>query len=155
MPIDDEIATSTNGPAVRQFSVMLQNRAGALAALLKLLRTSHIEVVGLSVQDARDATIARLVVSDPEQTQHLFLEKGIPHTSCDLLVVELKDSSTNLLQCLDHLMAAETNVDFCYPLLPCHRGTAMLAMHVEDLEFAYSILNTAGFTMIWQTDLSR
>ncbi len=155
MPIDEIAATIAHGPAVKQFSVMLQNRAGALAVLLKLLRNSHIEVIGLSVQDARDATIARIVVSDPEQTQHLFLEKGIPHTSCELLVVELKDSSTNLLQCLDHLMAAETNVDFCYPLLPCHRGTSMLALHVEDLEFAYSILHSAGFVMIWQTDLSR
>jgi hypothetical protein len=47
-----------HGEPVRQFSVMLPNRAGALAAMVKLLRASSIEVVGLSVQDSRDATVA-------------------------------------------------------------------------------------------------
>ncbi|MBU6327085.1 MAG: hypothetical protein KGQ89_05615 [Verrucomicrobia bacterium] len=140
---------------MKQFSVMLQNRVGALAALVKMLRMSAIEVMGLSVQDARDATIARIVVSDPEQTEQLFLEKGIPHTVCELLVVELKEAGPNLLQCLDHLMGAETNIDFAYPLLPAYRGYSLLALHVDDLEFATSVLNSAGFVLLWQDSLSR
>ena len=134
---------------------MLQNRVGALAALVKMLRMSAIEVMGLSVQDARDATIARIVVSDPGQTEQLFLEKGIPHTVCELLVVELKEAGPNLLQCLDHLMGAETNIDFAYPLLPAYRGYSLLALHVDDLEFATSVLNSAGFVLLWQDSLSR
>ena len=134
---------------------MLQNRVGALAALVKMLRMSAIEVMGLSVQDARDATIARIVVSDPEQTEQLFLEKGIPHTVCELLVVELKEAGPNLLQCLDHLMGAETNIDFAYPLLPAYRGYSLLALHVDELEFATSVLNSAGFVLLWQDSLSR
>ena len=55
--------TTDHGPPVKQFSVMLQNRVGALAALVKMLRMSAIEVMGLSVQDARDATIARIASS--------------------------------------------------------------------------------------------
>jgi hypothetical protein len=147
--------TTDHGPPVKQFSVMLQNRVGALAALVKMLRMSAIEVMGLSVQDARDATIARIVVSDPEQTEQLFLEKGIPHTVCELLVVELKEAGPNLLQCLDHLMGAETNIDFAYPLLPAYRGYSLLALHVDDLEFATSVLNSAGFVLLWQDSLSR
>ena len=147
--------TTDHGPPVKQFSVMLQNRVGALAALVKMLRMSAIEVMGLSVQDARDATIACIVVSDPEQTEQLFLEKGIPHTVCELLVVELKEAGPNLLQCLDHLMGAETNIDFAYPLLPAYRGSSLLALHVDDLEFATSVLNSAGFVLLWQDSLSR
>lgn len=71
--------TIHHGPPVIQFSVMLQNRVGALAALVKMLRSTAIEVLGLSVQDARDATIARIVVSDPETTEQLFLEIGRAH----------------------------------------------------------------------------
>ena len=147
--------TTNHGPPVKQFSVMLQNRVGALAALVKLLRMTAIEVVGLSVQDARDATIARIVVSDPELTEQLFIEKGIPHTTCELLVIELREAGPNLLQCLDHLMGAETNVDFAYPLLPSYRGISLLAMHVDDLEFAASVLNQSGFVLVWQDTLSR
>ena len=140
---------------VRQFSVLLQNRAGALAALVKLLRSSHIEVIGLSMQDSRDATVARLIVSDPETTAQLFMEKGIPHATCELVVVALRESGPGLLQCLETLMIAETNIDFAYALLPCPARHSMLAMHVEDYEFALAILHQSGFKLIYQNDLSR
>ncbi len=144
-----------HGTPVRQFSVMLPNRVGALAALAKLLRASAIEVIGLSVQDSRDATVARLVVSDPESTEHLFMEKGIPHASCELVVVSLRESGPGLMQCLDTLMIAETNIDFAYALLPSPGGHAMLALHVEDYEFAVAILHQSGFKLMYQDDLSR
>jgi hypothetical protein len=144
-----------HGAPVRQFSVMLPNRAGALASMVKLLRSAGIEVIGLSVQDSRDATVARLVVSDPDTTEQWFIEKGVPHTVCDLVVVALRESGPGLLQCLDTLMIAETNIDFAYALLPSHGGQSMLAMHVEDYEFAVAILHQSGFRLIYQEDLSR
>lgn len=144
-----------HGEPVRQFAVMLPNRAGALAAMVKLLRASSIEVIGLSVQDSRDATIARIVVSDPESTEQLFMEKGIPHTTCELVVVAMRESGPGLLQCLDTLMIAETNIDFAYALMPCPEGNSMLAMHVEDYEFAVAILHQSGFKLMYQDDLSR
>lgn len=151
----DTTHTIDHGAPVRQFSVMLPNRAGALAALVKLLRTYAIEVIGLSMQDSRDATVARLVVSDPDTTESIFMEKGIPHTTCELVVVAMRESGPGLLQCLDTLMVAETNVDFAYALMPGPQGQAMLAMHVEDYEFAVSVLHTSGFKLLYQEDLSR
>lgn len=153
-----ELETGTlidHGSPVRQFSVMLPNRVGALAALVKMLRASNIEVIGLSVQDSRDATVARLVVSDPDTTEQIFIEKGIPHATCDIVVVALRESGPGLLQCLDTLMIAETNIDFAYALLPCPIGQSLLAMHVEDYEFAVAILHQSGFKLMYQADLSR
>lgn len=158
MEPETELETDTlvdHSSPVRQFSVMLPNRVGALAALVKLLRASSIEVIGLSVQDSRDATVARLVVSDPDTTERIFMEKGIPHTSCELIVVALREAGPGLLQCLDTLMIAETNIDFAYALLPNPNGQSMLAMHVEDYEFAIAILHQSGFHLMYQDDLSR
>jgi hypothetical protein len=158
MESEMELETGTlidHGTPVRQFSVMLPNRVGALAALVKMLRGSAIEVIGLSVQDSRDATVARLVVSDPETTEQIFIEKGIPFATCEIVVVALRESGPGLLQCLDTLMIAETNIDFAYALLPCPDSQSMLAMHVEDYEFAVAILHQSGFKLLYQNDLSR
>lgn len=158
MESEVELETGTlidHGTPVRQFSVLLPNRVGALAALVKMLRASAIEVIGLSVQDSRDATVARLVVSDPDGTEQIFMEKGIPHASCELVVVALRESGPGLLQCLDTLMIAETNIDFAYALLPRPENQSMLAMHVEDYEFAVAILHQSGFKLMYQDDLSR
>jgi hypothetical protein len=144
-----------HGEPVTQFAIMLPNRVGALAALVKLLRGSAIEVIGLSVQDSRDATIARLVVSDPDTAQRLFIEKGIPHTTCEMIVVALRESGPGLLHCLDTLMIAETNIDFAYALMPGPDHHSLLAMHVEDYEFALAILHQSGFKLMYQEDLSR
>ena len=144
-----------HSPPVRQFSVMLPNRAGAFAALVKLLRTSGIEVVGVSVQDSRDATVARIVVSDPDAAEHIFMEKGIPYTTCELVVIAMRETGPGLLQCLDTLMVAETNIDFAYSLMPSPEGHALLAMHVEDFEFAVSVLHQSGFKLMYQEDISR
>ncbi|WP_411826970.1 hypothetical protein [Luteolibacter sp. AS25] len=152
-PIEEEVAE--NGSPVRQFSVMLPNRVGALASLVKLLRGSHIEVIGLSVQDSKDATVARLILSDTDSAEAIFCEKGIAHTTCELVVVALKEAGPGLLQCLDILMTAETNLDFAYAMLPGPDGQALLAMHVEDYEFATCVLNRSGFKLMYEEDLIR
>lgn len=144
-----------HGEPVRQFSVLLPNRAGAFAAMVKLLRTHSIEVIGLSVQDSRDATVARIVVSDPDATEQLFMEKGIPHTTCELVVIAMREAGPGLLQCLDSLMIAETNIDFAYALMPSPEGQSLLALHVEDYEFAVAILHQSGFKLMYQEDISR
>jgi hypothetical protein len=144
-----------HGEPVRQFSVLLPNRVGAFAALVKLLRTNGVEVIGLSVQDSRDATVARLVVSDPATTEQLFMEKGIPYTTCELVVLAMREAGPGLLQCLDSLMIAETNIDFAYALMPSPEGQSLLAMHVEDYEFAVAVLHQSGFKLMYQEDLSR
>ena len=147
--------TIAPGSPVKQFSVLLPNRAGALASLVKLLRSAALEVVGLSVQDSRDATIARLVVTDPDLAEQIFVEKGIPHTTCELVVISLRESGPELLPVLDTLMVAETNIDFAYALMPSPHGHTLLALHVEDYDFALGVLNNAGFKLVCQEELSR
>jgi hypothetical protein len=150
-----ELTTLLPGDPVRQFSVMLANRAGSFERLMRLLKKNHIELLGISMQDSRDATVARIVVSDPDLTEQVFLERGIPHTTSELLVVALRDSGAELIECLHNLHLAETNIDFTYSLLPHPEGLTLVAFHLEDLEFGRSVLHTAGFKVMSQKDLSR
>jgi hypothetical protein len=39
--------------------------------------------------------------------------------------------------------------------MPGPQGQSLLAMHVEDYDFAISILNQSGFKLMYQEDLSR
>lgn len=151
----DEVSVKPGGTAVKQLSVMLQNRVGALSSLLKLLQREQIEVIGMSMQDSRDATIVRLIVSDPDGAAHLFIERGIPYTSCEMVVVGFRNSSEEILKCMYTLAAGETNVDFSYALLAHPEGKSLLAMHLCDYDFGSSILLQAGYTLYYQEDLSR
>ena len=148
-------ATVPMGEPVLRFSVFLPNRAGSLEALIRLLHLSRVEMLGFSVQDSRDATVARIVTSDPDSTQQIFLEKGIAHTTSPLVVVALRHAAEELQKCLHELRVAETNLDFGYTLLPHPEGRTLVALHVEDVEFAQSVLHNAGVRTVSQEELSR
>ena len=73
-----ETAQKYDGPRVKQFSVFLKNKVGALLEVVRLLRVHTVDVIGLSVQDSTDSSIVRLIVSDPEIVETLFHENEIP-----------------------------------------------------------------------------
>lgn len=92
---------------------------------------------------------------DPDLAESIFYEKGIPHTTCELVVLALKETGPDLPKCLEILMIKESNVDFAYAMLPGHDGKALLAMRVEHYDFATSILNYSGFRLLYEEDLVR
>ena len=143
------------GAPVRQFSIFLENKVGALMRLVKLLHDSQVAVLGLSVAEATDVTIVRIVVNDPDTVEQVFFERGIPFTSCSLVVVELPDGPAGLGRCLQALLEAETNIMFAFPLLTHPDGKPALALRVEDITFGMAVLTTNGFKVLYQEDLSR
>jgi hypothetical protein len=148
-------AEKRDSPQVRQFSVFLQNKVGALLGVVRLLNECHVVVLALSIQDSSESAIGRMIVSDPERVADLFSENDIPYSDCEMLVVELKDGPGDLARVLAALLMAEVNVYFSYPLLVRPNDRAVLAMHVDDNECASSVLAGEGFKLLTQGDLSR
>lgn len=148
--------TTTSGTPVRQLSVFLHNRVGSLMALVKLLNENSIEVLGLSVQESTELTLARLVVNDPDTAATLFMEKGIPFDStCVLTVVQLHPLEGTLVQCLATLLTAEINIHFSYPMLARPGDYPLLALYLDEPDLASEALTNAGFRVMLQEDLSR
>ncbi len=150
-----EIESALNSDYVKQFSVFLINRAGALLGVVKLLEDSQIHVLALSIHDSVDVTIVRLLVSDPEGVETLFMERGIPFGTCDLLVVELKHGPEDLSKCFRAFLEAETNIHFAYPVIVRPEGNALLALHLEDTDLGAVVMENHGFKTLKQKDLSR
>ena len=65
-PADANSTSIDQSTAVRQLTVFLENRIGALLSIVDLLKRNHFLVLGLSVKDAIDATVVRFIVNDPE-----------------------------------------------------------------------------------------
>lgn len=150
-----QVAEKFSSPQVRQFSVFLQNKVGALLEVVKILNEHNVVVLALSILDSSESSIGRMVVSDPELVGALFEEHDIPHSVCEVLVVELREGPADLARVLSALLMAEVNVYFSYPLLIRPRGRAVLAMHIDDIDCATNVLRGEGFKTLKQSDLSR
>jgi hypothetical protein len=156
MPVDlPETTSKMEGPLVRQFSIFLPNKVGAMLDIVKLLNTQNIHVVALSVSESTDSAIARVIVSDPERVEKLFRQKSVAFGVCEVVVVEMREVATQLVKLLAALVMAEVNVHFTYPLLIRPRGFAAIALHVDDTECASSVLTGEGFKILSQNDISR
>lgn len=155
MTTSSEILEGLNSPEVKQYSVFLANRVGALMEVVKTLNESHVVVLALSIQDAAETSVARMIVSDPERLEELFGEYDIAYGACDVLVIELEEGAGDLGRMLSALLEAEVNILFSYALLVRPRGRPLLAVHVDDTECASSVLASRGFRLLRQKDLSR
>ena len=150
-----EITSKVDGPLVKQFSVFLPNKVGAMLDIVKLLNTKNAHVVALSISESTDSAIARIIASDPTRVEKLFREKNVAFGVSEVVVVEMREVATQLAKLLAALVMAEVNVHFAYPLLIRPRGFAAIAVHVDDTECAWSVLTGQGFDILSQDDISR
>ncbi len=156
MPVDlPQTTQRMGGPLVKQFSVFLPNKVGAMLDLVKLLNSHDTHVVALSVSESTDSAIARIIVSDPQRVEKLLRENNIAFGLSEVVVVELHEVATQLVKLLAALFMAEVNVHFTYPLLTRPHGFAALALHVDDTDCASSVLLSEGFKTLSQNDISR
>ena len=156
MPVDlPETTSKMGGPLVKQFSVFLPNKVGAMLDIVKVLNANSTHVVALSVSESTDSAIARIIVSDPERVEKLLQQKNVAFGVCEVVVVEMREVATQLVKLLAALFMAEVNVHFTYPLLTRPHGLAALALHVDDTDCASSVLMGEGFKILSQDDISR
>ena len=140
---------------IRQFSVFMENKAGRLLDLVKLLGENQVHIVALTILDSVDASIVRLVVDDPSRARGILLEHTVSFTESTLVVVELPSSAEDLASVLTALLQAECNIYFSYSFLTRPRGKAALAVHVDDEEVAIGVLTQNHFKILSQKDVSR
>jgi hypothetical protein len=150
-----QTSSKIDGPLVKQFSIFLPNKVGAMMDVVKLLQAHNAHVIAMSISESTDSAIARIMVSDPELVEQLFREHNVPFGVCSMVVVELREVATQLAKLLAALLMAEVNVHFTYPLLTHPRGFAALALHVDDTDCASSVLLGEGFQLLSQADISR
>jgi hypothetical protein len=142
-------------PLVRQFSVFLENKVGALLELTRTLREANIHVCGISVVDTADSSVVRIVVDDPDRCREVLHKASIPTGESSIVVVELPSGPEKLDSVLRSLVAAEVNIQYTYSLMVRPRDKALLALHCEDPEYARDVLLGSEFEVMSQKDISR
>jgi hypothetical protein len=142
-----------NYPAIRQFTVFLENRVGKLLEVVRRFETSRVKIVAISISDAAECAFARFVFSLPEQGREILERAGLAIVESDLIGLELPDSPQPLLEICTALLQAEVNIIQAYPLLVPPRGRAAVALMVDNIEMGQETLAAKGFRMLTENDL--
>lgn len=145
-------AETFGSPAIRQLSVFLEDRVGALLRLFKTFDGTAVRVVGMTILNEVDCAVVRLICDDTDTARQLLRGKGFPVSEAELLVVEIPQGQGLMSICLA-MMAAEINIDYAYPLLTRPTGRAALAIHTDSLEAASHVLRSRKFLLMSEDDL--
>lgn len=137
---------------VRQISVFLEDRVGALMRLFKAFEGSHVRVAGMSVVHAIDCAIIRLICDPHDAAVDILEKRGFPLSQAELLVVEVPHGH-GLMSICSALLAGEVNIDYAYPLLIRPTGRAALAIHTDSVETAVQVLRLRKFQVMSEDDL--
>jgi hypothetical protein len=142
-------------PAIRQFTVFLENRVGQLLEVVRRFEGSNVRIVAVTISDSAECALVRFLLSDPEAGREILERAGLAIVESDLIGVELPDTQQPLLQVCTALLAAEVNISQVYPLLTRPRGGPAVALMVDNIEMALETLNAKGFRAINEDDLKE
>jgi hypothetical protein len=150
-----ETATGVLDPRIRQVSFFLPNRLGALRRALDLLAAKDIRIGGLSILEAADHAVVRLVVDRPEEAFTTLSGEGYGGCVTEVLgVVLLAGPRFGILRVLSLLLSAEVSVQYAYGLIVQSDGRPLLALQVDDLGLAARVLGRNGFTVTGHEQLA-
>jgi len=151
--VDSPTMRGRNYPAIRQFTVFLENRVGKLLEIIRRFEGSRVKIVAISISDAGECAFARFMFSLPEQGREILERAGLAIVESDLIGLELPDTPQPLLEICTALLQAEVNIIQAYPLLVPPRGRAAVALIVDNIEMGQETLAAKGFRMITENDL--
>ena len=159
MSIDDAAGSGLstmrgrNYPAIRQFTVFLENRVGQLLEVIRRFEGTKVHIVALSISDSAECAFVRFLLSHPEEGREILERAGLAIIESDLIGVELPEGAQPLLQICTALLQAEVNIIQAYPLLVRPHDRAAVALMVDDIEMGQETLAARGFSMITEGDL--
>ncbi|GAA4470564.1 MULTISPECIES: acetolactate synthase [Novipirellula] len=142
-----------NYPALRQFTVFLENRVGQLLEVVKRFEGTGIRICALSISDAAECAFVRFLVSDADRGREILERSGLAIIETDLIGVELPTGPQPLLRVCTALLQAELNIVQAYPLLVRPHGKPAVAIMVENIDFAMKTLLEKGFQILTEGDL--
>ncbi len=125
---------------VKQLSVFMANRPGALSELISLLSQEKVNVEGFSVSDTVDHAVVRVVVDKPERTLHLLGDHGILCVENDILAVDLPNRPGALANLSQKLGRAKVNIEYAYGSAGKRGGAGRLFLRVGDLARAQKVI---------------
>ena len=138
---------------VQQISVFVENRAGGLAEITKLLADSGIDLRAMSIADTTDYGILRLIVDKPETALAVLQDSGCLVSVTPVLAVMLPDVPGGLAKILGLLSENGVDLEYLYAFITRKAEHAYVVLRVKDNEATEKILKAGGITVASAEDI--
>lgn len=133
---------------VDQLSIFLENRAGRLAEVTRILSEAEVNIRALSLADTSDFGILRLIVSDFDKAKDNLKAGGFTVGRTTVVAVEVPDKPGGLHKILDMLRDAKVNVEYMYAFVNQSSTNAVIIFRFDRTDQAIELLQKNGISMV-------
>lgn len=142
--------------SVKQISVFLENKPGTLMDMTDLLAARKIDMRALSLAEASDFGIVRIIVDDVYAASDALKEAGFIFNITSVLGVCIPDEPGGLHQVLQVLQETGANVEYMYAFLGGAASKhAYMIFRVQDRKAAAAALRAKGIQVVDQEHISQ
>ena len=141
--------------SVKQISVFLENRPGALLGMTRVLAEHGVDMRAFSLAESSDFGIARIIVDDVAKTTSVLREAGYVNNVTPVIAVAVPNTPGGLNRALDVLCEAGVNVEYMYAFVGGDSDGAYMIFRVADDEKAAGALRAAGIRLAEQEELEK
>ena len=138
---------------VYQISVFLENRAGQLAEITKILADNNIDMRAISIAETSDYGVLRLIVDQPQKATSILLEQGFILSKTPVTTVQVPDQPGGLAPVLQLIAEGDIDIEYMYSLFTHKEGNAYMVFRVSDDEKFTSLLAQNGIAVANRQEL--
>lgn len=137
---------------IKQISIFIENKSGALLSILKLLRDNGISIIISNISDTFDFGIYRLICSDTEKAFTILRGKGINATITNVYAIRLADNRVGAAADVMTLIT-EAGVGIKYMFSFLLDGKGVLLFRADDEKKAGEVIMLNKLDCLNESDL--
>jgi len=140
---------------LKQLSLFLENQPGALSRPMRILAKARLNILTLSIAEANQFGILRLILRDWEKAKQLLEREGLVVKVTEMVAVEVVDRPGGLAEILEVLEKAGINVEFMYAFTEKRQDRAVLVFRFDDPDSAIRVLRKQRINVVDSEDLLK
>lgn len=142
--------------SIKQISVFVENRPGALYAMTSVLAQNKIDMRALSLAETKDFGIVRIIVNNVYAAATVLKDAGYVHSVTPVVGAAIPDTPGGLNKVLQVLTNAKVNVEYMYAFLGGKNSEhAYMIFRVEDDAKAAAALAERGIKTVEQEEIEK
>ena len=122
---------------------------------MKLLAAANINILTLTIAEARQFGILRLLVRDWQEAKDLLEKNGLLVKATDVLAIEVADRPGGLAEILEVLEKAGINLEYMYAFTLKREARGLLLFRFDDPDKAIRALRKNKISVVGDAELLK
>ena len=133
---------------IDQLSIFIENKPGKLVEAVEALAEAGIDLRALSLADATDFGILRIIADKPTRALNVMQERGYLVKPSKVIPVSVGDAPGGLAAVLRVLADANIDVEYTYAFVAHEKNKAYVVLRTGDNDAAVKVLTDKGVNVV-------